>query len=82
MQKQEVDIKFWLIISGEKKNNKRHTYSQKMEVSRVTKSRRTSWAGHATCMNRLEMHTVFWLENLKGRDHSQDQGKDGKITLE
>jgi hypothetical protein len=23
------------------------------------------------------MHTVFWLENLKGRDHSEDLGIDG-----
>jgi len=29
-----------------------------------------------------EMHTVFWSEKLKGRDHSQDVGVDGKITLE
>jgi hypothetical protein len=28
------------------------------------------------------MHTIFWLENLKGRDHSQDLGRDGKIILE
>jgi hypothetical protein len=28
------------------------------------------------------MHTVFWLENLKGRDHLEDQGADGKIILE
>jgi len=28
------------------------------------------------------MHTKFWLESLKGRDHSEDLGIDGKITLE
>jgi hypothetical protein len=28
------------------------------------------------------MHTVFWLENLKGRDHSEDLGVDGRIILE
>jgi len=27
-------------------------------------------------------HTIFWLENLKGRDHLQDLGVDGKIILE
>jgi hypothetical protein len=26
------------------------------------------------------MHTIFWLENLKGRDHSEDLGVDGKVT--
>jgi len=24
-----------------------------------------------------EMHTKFWLENLKGRDNSEDLGVDG-----
>jgi hypothetical protein len=28
------------------------------------------------------MHTKFSLENLKGRDHSEDLGVDGKIILE
>jgi hypothetical protein len=25
------------------------------------------------------MHTIFWLENLKGGDHSEDLGIDGSI---
>jgi hypothetical protein len=28
------------------------------------------------------MHTVFWLKNLKRRDHSEDLGTDGKTILE
>jgi hypothetical protein len=28
------------------------------------------------------MHTMFWLENLKGRDHSEDLGVDRRIILE
>jgi hypothetical protein len=28
------------------------------------------------------MHTIFWLENVKGRDHSEDIGVDGRIILE
>jgi hypothetical protein len=28
------------------------------------------------------MHTTFLSENLKGRDHSEDLGVDGKIILE
>jgi hypothetical protein len=28
------------------------------------------------------MHTTFLLENLKGRDHSEYLGIDGKIILE
>jgi hypothetical protein len=27
------------------------------------------------------MRTVFWLENLKGRDHLEDIGLDGKIIF-
>jgi hypothetical protein len=30
---------------------------------------------------KVEMGTVFWLENLKGRDHLEDLGVDGKIML-
>jgi hypothetical protein len=25
------------------------------------------------------MHTIFWLENINGRDHAEDIGIDGKI---
>jgi len=28
------------------------------------------------------MHSKFWSENLKGRDHSEDLGVDGRILLE
>jgi hypothetical protein len=28
------------------------------------------------------MHIVFWFENLKGRDHSEDIAVDGKMKLE
>jgi len=28
------------------------------------------------------MHKIFWLENLKGRDHSDDLGVNGGIILE
>jgi hypothetical protein len=31
---------------------------------------------------RKEMHTVFWLGNLKGRDYVEHLGIDGKIILE
>jgi 7,8-dihydro-6-hydroxymethylpterin-pyrophosphokinase len=27
------------------------------------------------------MHTVFWLQNLKGRDHLEDIGADGRMYL-
>jgi len=28
-----------------------------------------------------EVYTRFWLENLKGRDHLEDLGVDGRIIL-
>jgi len=28
------------------------------------------------------LHIVFWLENLRGRDHLEEIGVDGKIILE
>jgi hypothetical protein len=28
------------------------------------------------------MHTIFWLENLKGRDHFEGLGADGKKISE
>jgi hypothetical protein len=28
------------------------------------------------------MHTLLWLENLKGRDHSEDLGIDGRVILD
>jgi hypothetical protein len=28
-----------------------------------------------------EMHTLFWVENLKGRDYSEDLRVDGKTVL-
>jgi hypothetical protein len=33
-------------------------------------------------MGDMVMHTKFWLENLKGKDHSEDLGIEGKIILE
>jgi hypothetical protein len=28
-----------------------------------------------------EMHKMFWLESLKGRDHMEDLGINGRIIL-
>jgi hypothetical protein len=37
------------------------------------------WAEHIARMGDMR-NTIFWLENLKGTDRSEDQGVDGKIT--
>jgi hypothetical protein len=44
----------------------------------VIKSKK--WEGTIALLG--EMHTTFWSENLKGRDHSEDLSIDGKIILE
>jgi hypothetical protein len=44
--------------------------------------RRMRWAGYVAQMERWEMHTIFWLEILKGRDRSEDLGIDGRIIFE
>jgi hypothetical protein len=28
------------------------------------------------------MHAIFWFGNLKGKNHSEDLGIDGRIVLE
>jgi len=30
---------------------------------------------------REEAHTAFWRGNVKGKDHLEDMGVDGRITL-
>jgi hypothetical protein len=39
------------------------------------------WVGHVAGMEAMR-NTIFCLENLKGRDHSEDLGVDGKVILE
>jgi hypothetical protein len=39
------------------------------------------WAGNVARMVRREVHTKFWLENLKGRDTFADLGKDERVIL-
>jgi hypothetical protein len=38
--------------------------------------------GTRSADGRDEIHTIFWLENLKGRDHLEDLGMDGKVISE
>jgi hypothetical protein len=48
---------------------------------RVFKSKRMRWAGHAARMWRGEVFTGLWLGGSKGRDHWEDIGVGGRITL-
>jgi hypothetical protein len=51
-------------------------------IIRVIEWRRARWVGNVARMVRWEMHTKLWLENLKGRNHSEDLDVDGGIILE
>jgi hypothetical protein len=50
-------------------------------IVRVIKSRRMRWAGMWHAWGRGEMFTGFWLGSPKARDHWEDLGVDGRITL-
>jgi hypothetical protein len=62
-------------------NNELHSLYCSLNIVRVIKSRRMRWAGHVARMGRGEVFTGFWLGGPKGRDHWEDVGIDGRITL-
>jgi hypothetical protein len=47
----------------------------------VIKSRRMGQVGHVALMARDEVHTGFWWENLRERNHLEDPGVDGWMIL-
>jgi hypothetical protein len=48
----------------------------------LIKLRWMRWTGQVARMGEKKMHTIFWLENLKGRDHLEEVGANRKIKLE
>jgi hypothetical protein len=58
-------------------NDELHSLYSSPHIVRVIKSRRMRWAGHV----RGEVFTGFWLEGPKVRDHWEDLGVGGRITL-
>jgi hypothetical protein len=62
-------------------NDELHTLYSSPNIVRVIKSRRMRWAGHVACMGRGEVFTVFWVRSPKARDHWEDLGVGGRITL-
>jgi hypothetical protein len=58
-----------------------HSLYSSPNIVRVIKSRRMRWAGHVACMGRGDVFTGFWLVNPKVRDHWEDLGVGGSITL-
>jgi hypothetical protein len=59
-------------------NEELHKMYASPNIIRVIKSRRMRWVG---CVAGMGMMNA-WLENLKGRGHSEDLGLDGRIMLE
>jgi hypothetical protein len=47
----------------------------------VIKSRRMRWAGHVARVGRGKVFAGFWLGGPKARDHWEDLGVGGRITL-
>jgi hypothetical protein len=62
-------------------NDELHTLYSLPNIVRVIKSRKMGWAGHVARMGRGEVFTGFWLGGPKGRDHWEDPGVGGRITL-
>jgi len=57
-----------------------NAYASPNTISAI-KSRRMRWVNYVVRCDKREMHTIIWLENLKGRDHLEELGVDGKIIL-
>jgi hypothetical protein len=62
-------------------NDELHSLYSSPNIVRVTKSRRMRWAGRVPRMEEGRGYTGFWLGGPKGRDHWEDLGVSGRITL-
>jgi hypothetical protein len=62
-------------------NDELHSLYSSPNIVRVIKSKRMGWAGHVARMGRGEVFTGFWLGGPKPRDHWEDLGLGGRITL-
>jgi hypothetical protein len=58
-----------------------HKFYVSQNTIRMIKLRRFRW-GTCSAYGRRKIHTKLLLENLKGRDHSEDLNVDGRIISE
>jgi hypothetical protein len=47
----------------------------------MIRARRVRWVGNVACMGEKKNAEGFWWRDLKGRDHLEDMGIDGRIIL-
>ena len=64
----------WRQLHNEELND---LYSS-LNIVRLIKSRRMSWAGNVARMGEGEAYTGFWWGNLRERHHLRDPGVDGE----
>jgi hypothetical protein len=62
-------------------NDELHSLYSSPNIVKVMKSRRMRWAGHVACTGEGEVFTGLWLGGPKVRDHWEDLGVGGRITL-
>jgi hypothetical protein len=62
-------------------NYELHDLYSSPNIVRMIKARRMRWAGHVARMGRGEVPTGFWFGGPKARDHWEDLGVGGSITL-
>jgi hypothetical protein len=62
-------------------NEELHNLYDSPDIVRVFKTRRMRCAGYVAHVRTMRIHTKVWFEDLKGTDHSENQGVDGRIIL-
>jgi hypothetical protein len=62
-------------------NDELHSQYSSPNIVRVIKAVRMRWAGHVARMGEGRVFTGFWLGDPKRRDHWEDLGVGGRITL-
>jgi hypothetical protein len=62
-------------------NEELHNLYASPNIIRVIKSGRMIWTEHVARMREMRIASIFWLENLKVKDHSEDLSVDGNVIL-